>query len=148
MPGSICDGSTGTLWRVRKPEGVESTLFVLSLSQLKTATLSLSRFLSFFLSLCILLPVLCIRRANTLLLLPEVFPHRLIAHARPWDPCNAAAAQRDTFDHLCLKRTWSNFHHITDEPGSFNGRHDLGFSPSLISSSCLQMLLLPMAALK
>lgn len=35
MPGSICDGSTGTLWRVRKPRGAKSTLFILSLSQFK-----------------------------------------------------------------------------------------------------------------
>lgn len=72
MPGSICNGSTGTLWRVRKPRGEECTLFVLSLSQFKTATLSVSLYLllsqPLFLSACPLYE-LC---ANTLLLLPEV----------------------------------------------------------------------------
>lgn len=64
----------GTLWRARKPRGEELTLFVLSLSQFKAATLSAS--LSLLLSSprpCFFPYFLCSGYANTLLLLlPEV----------------------------------------------------------------------------
>lgn len=127
MPGSICNGSTGTLWRVRKLRGEESTLLVLSLSQFKTATLCVSLTLPsqsrLFLSACLLLGC-----TNTLLLLPTSLPDRLIADARPWYPSNTAATQHDIFGHLWLEQDQTKLCHFMEEPGSFDGGFNLRVS--------------------
>lgn len=130
MPGSICNGSKGCCgeWESSREKNRRCSF---CLCPSLRPPLSLSRFLSFPLSLCFFLPVLCGSRATTLLLLPEVFPHRLIAYAWPWYPLNAAASQRDVWPPLSeidLIKILSHYRSTR----SFNGRHMIKFSLYLI----------------